>query len=592
MRTATAVSTRRAALPAAAIHLGVLGLMTAVAALLFLPAWRDPAHLVIGGHGDSEQSMWFLRWLPWAVLHGQNPLLTDHIGQPGGVNLMWNTSQPANALVAWPLTAAAGPVLAYNAMVTLALALSGWCAYLAIARLVPGRLGAVAGGLLYGFSPYMEAHAAGHLDLVMAPIPPLLLLVLHEVVVRRRVSPAVAGVVLGVLAALQLFIAEELLATEALAAATTLAVLAVLHRDRVAERARRLLVALAAGAAVFTVLADWALAVQFLGPHRPGAHGAASGFGTDLLNLAVPGYFQWLSPRVATEISTRFAGNGAERTGYLGIPLLVLLAVTAARHRRETVVRAAAAAGAVLLLLSLGTTLHAGGLHTHLPLPSLLLTRLPVLDNLLPGRLTLYVFLAAGVLVAVFVGDLRRDPRRRLVATALLAATAASLLPRMPYPVAPVSTPAFFTGGAVRQIPEGDVVLVAPFSRLPVPTEAMVWQALGDMRFRMPEGYYQGLGPGGTRLYGPAPSATSALMERVWAEGSAPPLDAALRRRIAADLRAWGVRDVVIGPMGHEELMTAVMTSLLARPPRSWGDVRLWTGVDPAQVVPDSQLAR
>jgi hypothetical protein len=581
MTTATAAAARRAALPAVAVHLVVLGLMTALAGLLFLPAWRDPAHLVIGGHGDSEQSMWFLRWLPWAVLHGHDPLLTDHIGHPGGVNLMWNTSQPANALVAWPLTAAAGPVLAYNAMVTLALALSGWCAYLAIGRLVPGRLGALAGGLLYGFSPYMAAHASGHLDLVMAPIPPLLLLVLHEVVARRRVSPVVAGVVIGVLATVQLFVAEEVLATEALAAATTLGVLALLHRDRVAEHARRLLVALAAGAAVFAVLADWALVVQFLGPHRPGGHGAATGFGTDLLNLAVPGYFQWLSPHAATELAAHFAGNGVEQTGYLGIPLLVLLAVTAARHHRETVVRAAAVAGAVLLLLSMGTTLHAGGVHTHLPLPTLLLSRLPILDNLLPGRLTLYVFLAAGVLVAVFVGDLRREPRRSLVGVALLAAVVASLFPRTPYPVARVSTPAFFTGAAVRQIPEGDVVLVAPFSRLPVPTEAMLWQALGDMRFRMPEGYYQGPGPQRSRVYGPAPSATSALLERIWADGSPPPLDPALRRRVAAELRAWGVRDVLVGPMGHRDVMTAVMTSLLGRPPLVRGEVALWLAIDP-----------
>jgi hypothetical protein len=196
------------------------------------------------------------------------------------------------------------------------------------------------------------------------------------------------------------------------------------------------------------------------------------------------------------------------------------------------------------------------------------------------------------VLLAVCVDDLRRAPARGLAGTVLLAATALTLLPRTPYPIAAVSTPEFFTSTAVRQIGEGDVVLVAPFSRRPVPTEAMLWQALSGMRFRMPEGYYQGPGPAGTRIYGPPPSATSALMEQVWTRGTAPPLDPALRRRIAGELRAWGVRDVVVGPMGHEEVMAAVMTALLGRPPRWWGPVALWTGVDPTQVVPDSQLAR
>ena len=589
--TVTSAPARTRSRRAATADLGVLALLLGLSVLLFLPAWRDPSHLVIGGHGDSEQSMWFLRWLPWALTHGHDPLLTDHIGHPTGANLMWNSSQPVTALAAWPLTAAAGPVLAYNAMLTLALALSGWCAYLAIGRIVPGRAGALAGGLLYGFSPYMVAHAAGHLDLVMAPIPPLLLLALYELLVTRRLSPLPGGVALGLLATLQLFIAEELLASEAIVAAIALGVLALLHRERVREDGRRLLLALAAAVAVFTVLADWALAVQFLGSGRPHGTGAASGFGTDLLNLVVPGSAQWLDPHPAQSLFARFAGNGSERTGYLGVPLLALLAVTVARHRRETLVRTAALAGGAAVVLSLGTTLHAGGLHTHIPLPALVLTRLPVLDNLLPGRLMLYAFLAAAVLLAVAVRDLQHT-RSRGLAAALLAATAVTLLPRMPFPAAPVSTPGFFTGTAVQRIGEGDVVLVAPFSRRAVPTEAMVWQALSGMRFRMPEGYYQGPGPGGTRIYGPPPSATSALMEQIWSQGTVAPLDSALRGRIAAELRAWGVRDVVVGPMAHEEVMAAVITELLGRPPSWWGPVALWTGVGSAQVVPDSQLVR
>ncbi|HEX6492316.1 MAG TPA: hypothetical protein VF112_02325, partial [Candidatus Dormibacteraeota bacterium] len=536
--TATSTPARTRSHRAAVADVGVLVLLIGLSVLLFLPAWRDPAHLVIGGHGDSEQSMWFLRWLPWAMTHGHDPLLTDHIGHPTGANLMWNSSQPLTALAAWPLTAAAGPVLAYNAMVTLALALSGWCAYLALRRIVPGRVGALAGGLLYGFSPYMVAHAVGHLDLVMAPIPPLLLLVLHELLVIRRLSPLAGGAALGLLATFQLFIAEELLASEAIVAAIALAVLALLHRERVREDARRLLIALAAGVAVFTVLADWALAVQFLGSGRVHGGGAASGFGTDVLNLVVPGSPQWLDPHPAQSLFARFPGNGSERTGYLGIPLLALLALTVARHRRETAVRTAAITGVAVVVLALGTTLQVGGVHTHVPLPALVIAHLPVLDNLLPGRLMLYAFLAAAVLLAVAVDDLRRAPSRTLGAV-LLAASALALVPRMPFPTAPVSTPAFFTGTAVQQrIGEGDVVLVAPFSRRPLPTDAMVWQALSGMRFRMPEGYYQGPGPGGTRIYGPPPSATSALMEQVWSRGTAPPLDSALRGRVAAELRA------------------------------------------------------
>jgi hypothetical protein len=38
--------------------------------------------------------MWFLRWMPFALEHGYDLLVTHHLNYPDGVNLMWNTSLP------------------------------------------------------------------------------------------------------------------------------------------------------------------------------------------------------------------------------------------------------------------------------------------------------------------------------------------------------------------------------------------------------------------------------------------------------------------------------------------------------------------
>jgi len=576
-------ASRRLELPRGVASVGVLAGYAGIVLLLFRQTWADPAHRIIGGHGDAEQSIWSLTWAPWALLHGQNPLITHQIGLAGGVNLMWNTPQTLTALLAWPVTAGVGPVVAYNVMLTLAPVVSGWCAYLVIRRHVPGQLPAAIGGLLYGVSPYMLAHAVGHLNLTTVWVPPLLLLVLEEVLVRQRRSWMAGGVALGVLATCQLFIAEELLASEALVAAVAAAVLVVLFRAEVGSRLGHALRSLAVAGAVVAVLGGWAIGTQFLGAQR--LHGGVvqppGVYVTDLLNLGVPTNVQGLAPSWALSVSSAFSGNGAEQNGYLGIPLLAVLAIVTVRRRDRPLVRVTALTGLAAVVLSLGPSLHVGGRLTHIPLPGALIGHLPVLDNLLPARLMLYAFLLAAVLLAVFVDEVRRWPATAVAGALMVAAVAVTLFPRLPFPSSPVSAPAFFTGAGVQQIPQDEVALVAPYVTLPVTDDPMLWQALSGMRFRMPEGYYQGPDRDGHRIYGPLPTTTSAVMEAIRARGEMRPLTAELRRRIAADLAAWSVRDILVGPMPHREEMTAFMTALTGRPPLESGGVAVWTHVDP-----------
>jgi hypothetical protein len=577
---------RRLVLPRWSASAGALAGYAGVVLLLFRQAWGDPFHRIIGGHGDAEASMWYLTWAPWALLHGQNPLVTHQMGVPSGANLMWHTPQTLTALLAWPVTATGGPVLAYNLMMTLAPAVSAWCAYLVARRHVPGVLPALLGGLLYGLSPYMLAHSVGHLNLTTVWVPPLMLLVLEEVLVRQRRPWLLSGVALGVLATCQLFISEELLASEALIAAVGAAVLALLFRPEVGPRLGHALRAVAVAGGVVAALGGWAIGIQFLGAHR--VHGGVQPPGiyvTDLLNLAVPTNVQGLAPHWALSVSSGFTGNGSEQNGYLGIPLLAVLGIVALRRWDRPLVRVTALTGLAAVVLSMGPSLHVGGFHTHVPLPEALIGHLPVLANLLPGRLMLYAFLLAAMLVAVFVDDLRRTPRRAVAGGLLLGAAVVTLFPRLPFPTSPVSTPAFFTGTAVRQIPQDEVALVAPFVSSPVPDDPMLWQALSGMRFRMPEGYFQGPDLHGRRIYGPAPSTTSRVMEAIWATGSARPLSAELRRGIAADLMAWSVRDILVGPMPHRAEMTAFMIALTGRPPVESGGVALWTHVDPERLA-------
>jgi hypothetical protein len=47
-----------------------------------------------------------------------------------------------------------------------------------------------------------------------------------------------------------------------------------------------------------------------------------------------------------------------------------------------------------------------------------------------------------------------------------------------------------------------------------------------------------------------------------------------------ADLRAWAVTSVVVGPMPHQATMVALFIELLGRVPATRGGVELWTNVN------------
>jgi hypothetical protein len=571
---------------------------------MFAGTWRSPTIQSVGDGNDSPQFMWFLRWPSFALTHGHNPLFSTHVDYPGGMNLMWNAAMPLVGAILTPVELVLGPAFGYNLVSTLALALSAWTAYLAIRRYVDSRLGAAVGGLVYGFSPFMVAHALGHPHVTMAFIPPLLLILVDEILVRQSRPVWWSGVVLGLLAAVQLVIGEELLATSVVVAALGLVILIGLHPGQVMARAGYAIRALATAAGVFIVLAAVPLAVQFFGPQRvSGILQEQNLFVSDLLSFIVPTRLQAIAPAFLTHISDRFSGDIAEWTSYLGIPLLLLLGFIVVRHWMSPLVRFVALLSVMLALLSLGPTLHLAGRITHVPsfvlglafpalaafLPARVmlysfvaawfaLIKAPVLGNILPGRLTMYGYLLAGLLLAVFIDTYvtRATGRRLLLAAGALVIALLPLVPAWPYVSTPEPVPGFFTGADVRQIPDGSVALVAPFSR-GNEARAMLWEAASDMRFRMPEGY--GFIPGPSQ--NPPMTRTQQVMVGIQSGADPPVVTDDLRQEILGDLRSLRVQSVIVGPMAHQDRMVEFFSEVLQLPPAHTGGVDVWFGVTP-----------
>jgi len=126
-----------------------------IAFLIYLVIWMTTGFRPIVSHltwmqlrqksQDPSIFAWSLRWWPYAIGHGLNPLYTHEVMAPAGHSLAWVTTVPPLALLVAPLTLAAGSVVSFNVLATVAAPLSAWAAFLLCRRLTGKFWAALAG---------------------------------------------------------------------------------------------------------------------------------------------------------------------------------------------------------------------------------------------------------------------------------------------------------------------------------------------------------------------------------------------------------------------------------------------------------------
>ncbi len=552
----------------------------------FWHAWSsDPSQYALSGAGDQAASMWFLTWAPYSIAHGHNPLFSLYGNYPYGVNLMANTSTLPLGLLVAPVTLLFGPVVSFDLLGTLAPILSATAAYALIRRFTTWRPAAFVGGLLYGFSPYMVAQGIGHMNLVFVPLPPLILLMLHDIVARQRGRPALRGLVLGLLMTVQFFISSEILLGTLVIGVAGVILACLFARREVRNRAHYAVTALLSAAGVSLVLLAYPVWFLFAGPgHIVGPiQTAAQDYRADLLGPIFPDSLQHFSPATFANAANRFAGNGTENGSYIGLPLLILLVVSVAALWRVVIVRIAGILGLLAFILSLGSRLVVDNHVTGLALPEAIFDHLPLFKNAVPSRYSLYTVLLGAVILAFTLERVRgaRLWRSKAVALAvpgmLSLAVLLPLLPAWPYNMEPTGVPTYFTSGAANAIPAGSVALIYPF---PDATFAnpQNWQASTFLRFKMPGGRFIVPQAGTGAVSASRPSFTDDVLTAL-AAGNPPQRTAQLRSRVDQQLRSWRVTSIVAVPTGADPAQAiAFLTWLLGRSPTQSSGVYTWYG--------------
>ena len=326
-----------------------------------------------------------------------------------------------------------------------------------------------------------------HLMTAALLLLPLILAVLDEILIRQRHSPRWAGVALGALLFAQFFVSSELLAVCAVLVVVCVVVLVVAARIWQPAELRRLAPhaaeGLAIGLGVGVVLLAWPVWFALEGP----AH---------LSGLVWPNLSKIGGYRTSDFVSTNFPSRSNDlylslggyegaplgSAAYLGWGLIAVLVVGVAAFWRD---RMLWFFGFLLVLCGVLSIQH----RPHGAwVPSQLLEKLPVLENVIEQRFMAVGYLAAAILLALIlchVHELVPDWRGwlgSLVVTAVaLVPLATAFVPRLPFAMRPVTLPRWYTTVAP-SLPPGQVLLSypAPFSGIQV---SMAWQAVNAMHY-------------------------------------------------------------------------------------------------------------
>ncbi len=544
--------------------------------------------------GDAANEVWWLEWAPWAVTHGHNPLFSHalYAGQ-GGVNALTNTSTLLPAFLLAPVTLAFGPIASFNVLATVAPAFSGWCMYLLVRRFTTFIPGQILAGALWAFSPLIVfSLPLGHAQTIIGFYPPLMALLLYDLIVTHRQSPVVIGLGMATGTVAAFFTGSELLVMTVMVGIVGVAVVAALSFRLLWLQRQRIAVAGIVTAVVGAILLAYPASFGAFGPRHitgwpwPGNPRQASKTGA----IIHPGRLTHQGSYVLQIIG--YFGHRGPQSGFLGSALLIFLAVSGLVWWRRRMAWAFFATGVAAWALSLGVPpagdhrLSVWALFQHVPL----------IEEIQPDRFSdLVAFAAAGLLAVAchewwkFLQGRKPIELGRLASGAVVTVIGALvLLPvaleySFPFVEHAIPTPKIVQSGTLAATSSltRSRVLMLPYPEVNS-SAAMVWQASSGMAFDLLGGYVTVPGAHGTHdsLTSSPGLATHVLQQLTFNYNQQPSGLTPQVLAVRSAIDRWNPTTVVVTPQDPDEpYAVAYLTAVLGRPPQRESGSWVWNGV-------------
>ena len=394
---------------------GVAFLGFGALALLFTYPLVLQLNTHLAGAGDDMWIFyWNNGWTKKALLQWTNPYWTPYLYFPDGASLVYHSFSWTNTLLAMLIEPLVGPFAAYNLVVLLGLALSGWALYVLVVHLTGRRGAAFVAGIVFAFVPYRITQASHPFFVTVGWLPLFLLFLLRAVEEGRLVHALVGGLFL----ALTGWTGWHLFIYAWMALGIYVIYLLLFARSHVTRRTLALIALTCAVAlALVMPLLFPLLRVQLSGQADESIYvPQEQRTQTDLLAYVVPNRLQPVYGHFFTSFYDRFKKN-RNYVAFLGFSALGLAALGVVRSRKAAIFWVLL--GVFYGVMALGPVLRFNGqLFPGVPMPYRLIGWTPVVRLLKqPDRFNVVLSLPLAVLVGHGVHVLQSrpapGPRRR-----------------------------------------------------------------------------------------------------------------------------------------------------------------------------------
>jgi hypothetical protein len=531
---------------------------------------------------DQSWFEWLLAHGAYSVRHLTNPMFSARQNAPSGVNMMANTSVLGVTIPLSPVTMLFGTHVSYLVMLGLGLAGTAASTYWVLSRhVVSSRAAAAVAGLVCGFAPGAVRHASGQPNFTAHFLVPFLILAMVRLGRSQRLVRD--GVILALLVTFQFFVNEEILLATTVSTAVGFVIYALMRRGETRQLLARWLGGGAVGVGVALVLLAYPMWFQFAGPQSYISRIPFADWGEDLTGFVTFSRFSIANYTVVAESAIA----GKEQNSWLGWPLFLVavLAAVLLWRRGNLLARSASLTGLIFAALSLGPVIEIGGKSTGIPGPWAAIGKnTPVLQLVMPSRLSIVTVGAVGILVALLLDELlaagrhlgSEGARVTMSAVGLVCAAVVTILP-VPVPVMDYpAPPRFIASGEWRQyLPPGRTIVPVPLPDRAGALATFRWSVDTGQAFPIAAGYFLGRGPDGTLSDGATPRATTIVLAQVADTGVLPVVTKDMRRAVRDDLTFWKAGVVVVGHQIHEQALLRLLTDLLG-PGTAVDDVWVW----------------
>ena len=529
---------------------------------------------------DTSGAVWTNAWVAHAIAHFQNPFFSPNLMHPFGLNLLANAYNVGFSALFAPVTWTLGPIASVNVQMMVIPVANTLVMGLCLRRFVKQPWLAVAGGVMWGFSPFVIGSLTkGWTNVAFLVLPPLVMWLLAELFSEDGWSTRRIGLWLATAVVIQYFIDSEVLIMTAFGAIVGVTTVLIMRRHSWSSLWPR--VAQCAGWAIAPAVVLLAAPVAYgvLGPHPlpnwVSSRKAYQAFVSPLFNLI-------LKPKSPVPAPNPFFGRGVDSQYLgLGIPLVILVGLVAWRLPKRT--RPFLAVGVFALWMSSGYGPWWSSYR--------LIEHLPVLHNL---NVTRYISLSlfAAIVLVVMISQISFDSfTKRLTRPAAAWLTAGIVAVAFVPPlaavasVAPLSVSASVGDNALPWVlarPGHHVVMTFPF---PASVREIVQQAVtGDFSYDMPGGQWPQI------LDAPEPAGTvNSYMRFISRDKLVHAPNPFILVEFQQWLKRWGVTDVIVPKSRNNRVsvfyrspkqFAAAVTQVLGRP-RTIDGEWVWASIHP-----------